>query len=83
MKIKNKKNVLVIDIGNSYVKFALFENENKILKHFFCKTNLVKRKTFVKSFLSKHLSTFRFEQVMIGSVVPKNNKLFQEIFQKH
>lgn len=76
MKKKINKNVLVIDIGNSYSKIAIAKN------------SLVYKKTIIKNekkldfkkirlIIEKYKNVY-FHGVIIGSVVPKLTKIFCE-----
>lgn len=75
------KNILIIDIGNSYSKIAIAKN------------NLIYKKTIIKNkqkveFKKIELIIEKYKNVcfhgsIIGSVFPKLTKIFYEIIQKH
>lgn len=72
------QNILIIDIGNSYIKIGLYEkNNDKSKKIVLIKTNkemlLQKAKKHLKAFSSCNVSCS-----ILGSVVPDLKKVFEE-----
>lgn len=73
--------LLAIDIGNSTVKFGIFERE-KLIARFSLPTDQAKTIEGLKDSIAEHL-TYSFSGVIISSVVPATNDAFQAFFEKH
>lgn len=81
MQKEFNKNILIIDIGNSYSKLAIAKN------------NLIYKKTIIKNeqklkfkkieLIIEKYKNICFHGSIIGSVVPKLTKIFYETIQKH
>ena len=76
-----KEYILVVDIGNSYIKVGLFEydNDNSIEIIMF-KTNLNLDETFLNENLKK-IEQYNIKHSVLGSVVPKINNVFIEYIE--
>lgn len=78
------KNILVIDIGNSYIKIGLFDQNDKLLNKYLFKTNTHFTKNFLNELLLNQFGKYKVSYSIIGSVVPKQTNNFirsiKEIF---
>lgn len=68
---------LIIDIGNTSIAYALFE-DNKVNLFIKMKTNLMLSYDEVYSFFKENFD-FNVNQVFISSVVPVLNGIFENI----
>ncbi|WP_033159884.1 type III pantothenate kinase [Mycoplasmoides alvi] len=80
---KKEKNVLVIDIGNSYTKFALFNINDEIFFSFSYPTKIISTKNnFLFQILKQKLKSINIDSIILGSVVPKLNSFFIKTFKE-
>ncbi|MES2309536.1 MAG: type III pantothenate kinase [Verrucomicrobiota bacterium] len=75
-KVDRSSDFWVIDISNSFTKFAL-SNPKKLLKVYRYPTPKISKAWIQKTFLSKKIP------IVLGSVVPQKTALFQKIASPH
>lgn len=68
-------NILVVDIGNSYIKIGLFDNDKLLHKYLF-KTSTHCTKKFLNDLLITQFGKYKVSHSIIGSVVPKQTSNF-------
>lgn len=70
------KNILVIDIGNSYIKIGLFKEDDTLINKYLLKTDTPCSLPFLNDLFTKNFFEYQVDCCVIGSVVPKQTKNF-------
>lgn len=73
------KNILVIDIGNSFIKIGLFNKNDQLLNKVLLKTKSRISFNWMNKIFRNNFHQFNVDSCIIGSVVLKFNKLFEKV----
>ena len=71
-------NHLVGDIGNTFIKLAILDNNYKIKKSYYLETKKIFKKNYIKKIFKKLLKIKLNDTVLFSSVVPKAYKVIKK-----
>jgi type III pantothenate kinase len=70
--------LLAIDIGNSSIKFGIFDGE-RLVSRFFAPTDTVRREKVLPAETIRTISEYNVDAVIVSSVVPEVNAVFAQL----